>query len=318
MQSLYMALSVSVPLLIYMGVGVLMRSRGIFSREQFLSLNGLSFRTFLPMILFTNVYNADLKSMSDPPLFLFVLCGTVCCCLLFYSLSAHFSTDKRDRATIAQGCYRSNYLLFGTIMAQALSNAEGLALMAALSAMTVPLFNVVAVILFESVRGGKIKPGHTLLSVIKNPIIIAGICGMFFAVTGLRLPSMVFSPLNGMSSAATPVALISLGGVLSFDSIKDHARILTFVALMRLVAIPLVALTVAVTVFHMHGNQVVMLLAVFASPTAVASAPTAQSMGGNAILASEIVAVTSALCIVTIFLFVFTLSSLGVLTPVAG
>lgn len=313
MQSLQMALSVSVPLIIYMAVGALCRRAGVFSREQFTSLNKLSFRTFLPMILFVNVYNADLKNLTDPPLFLFVLFGTLFTCVLFYAVSGFLTKEKKDRATIAQGCYRSNYLLFGTIMAQALSDDAGLALMAALSAMTVPLFNLVAVVLFESVRGEKVKPGHLLVSVLKNPIIIAGICGIFFAVTGVRLPSMIFSPLNGMASAATPVALIALGGMLSFESIKSHTRYLLFVASMRLVVIPLAALFLAVTLFGMQGNRIVMLLAVFASPTAVASAPTALSMGGNANLASEIVATTSVACVATIFLFVFTLSSLGLI-----
>ena len=53
------------------------------------------------------------------------------------------------------------------------------------------------------------------------------------------------------------------------------------------------------------------LLAAFASPTAVASNPMAQAMGGNGELAGEIVVATSACCIITIFLFVWGLKAAG-------
>ena len=63
----------------------------------------------------------------------------------------------------------------------------------------------------------------------------------------------------------------------------------------------------------MRGDFLVALLAIYASPTAVASAPMAQEMGGNGTLSGEIVATTTTFSIVTIFLFVFGLSGLGLI-----
>lgn len=53
----------------------------------------------------------------------------------------------------------------------------------------------------------------------------------------------------------------------------------------------------------LRGDILVALLAVFASPTAVASTPMVQGMGGDGELAGEIVATTSVFCIVTLFSF---------------
>ncbi len=55
------------------------------------------------------------------------------------------------------------------------------------------------------------------------------------------------------------------------------------------------------------------MLAMSASPTAVNSYIMAQQAGGDGKLAGEAVVFTSALSVVTIFLFVFALRSLGLL-----
>lgn len=49
------------------------------------------------------------------------------------------------------------------------------------------------------------------------------------------------------------------------------------------------------------------------SPTTVASAPMAQTMGGNGELAGEIVATTSVLYVFTLFFFVFGMSHAGLI-----
>jgi predicted permease len=62
-----------------------------------------------------------------------------------------------------------------------------------------------------------------------------------------------------------------------------------------------------------RGVYIGALLAMAASPTAVASFAMAQNMGGDAELAGQAVVVTSAASIVTLFFWVFALSSAGVL-----
>ena len=56
-----------------------------------------------------------------------------------------------------------------------------------------------------------------------------------------------------------------------------------------------------------------MLLMLFATPIATSSYPMAQSMGGDGSLAGELVALTNMGSVVTLFLFIFTLSRMGLL-----
>lgn len=77
--------------------------------------------------------------------------------------------------------------------------------------------------------------------------------------------------------------------MLSAESMMSHKRYLTVAVICRLI------------------------LAIFGSPTAVASVPMAQTMGGNGTLAGEIVVVTTVGSILSIFLFVFALSGMGLI-----
>ncbi len=93
---------------------------------------------------------------------------------------------------------------------------------------------------------------------------------------------------------------------------KKHWKYLASTAAVRLVTAPLLMIFTG-AFFGYRADILVVILAVFASPTAVASAPMAQTMGGNGELAGEIVASTSVLCVFTLFLFVFGLSQIGLI-----
>lgn len=310
MGSFMMAVTVVSPLLVYMAIGAFIRKCDIFTVDNFKKLNVMIFRIFIPLALFCDVYRADLGESIRPGVFAFVMVM-----VLAVFVAAWISVSRRvknpaDASTIIQGIYRSNYVLFGSSVAASLCSAEGVALVAALAALVVPLFNILAVILFEVKRGGNIRPEEVIKNILKNPLVEAGILGCIFSGFHIPIPQILLQPMMKLGSIATPLALVTLGGMLSVGSIVNHRKYLIAATVGRLVAVPLVALSIAV-LMGIRGNTLVAVLAVFASPTAVASGPMAQSMGGNGMLAGEIVAATSVGSIVTIFAFVFTLLQMG-------
>jgi malate permease and related proteins len=56
-----------------------------------------------------------------------------------------------------------------------------------------------------------INPRTHLLKVLRNPIIMASIAGLFIAATGLVLPLWLLRPLQLLGSIAVPLMLFSLG-----------------------------------------------------------------------------------------------------------
>lgn len=312
MSSFMLATSVVIPLLIYMLIGMLARRLGIMKVENFRAVNNLIFKILIPLALFFDVYEADLGDAFRPDVFLYVFTALMISFFVIWFTVGRAIRMPGRSATMIQGIHRSNYVLFGSCISASLCGPAGLALNGALASMTVPLINILAVITFEVKRGGKVDVRHILISILKNPIVDAGILGIVFHLLHLKIPELLVQPLNTLGSLASPIALVTLGGILSFGSMAEHAKYLIAAVLGRLVAVPLVFVTAA-ALLGFRGEALVVCLAVFASPTAVASAPMAQAMGGDGELAGEIVATTSTVCILTIFGFVYTLSSLGLI-----
>lgn len=312
MEYFMLAVSVVLPLLIYMLVGTLIKYLRIFEEETFKAVNRMIFRIMIPLALFFSVYRADLRHAVRPKMYAYVWVSVIVVFIVLYTLFRKTNLAPPAAATMVQGMYRSNFVLFGVTIAASLCDGEGVASIAALTAIVVPTFNVLAVIMFETAGGVRTPMSKLLLEIFKNPLVDAGILGILVGLLHIRFPEILIQPLETLGEAATPLALVVLGGMLSVKSISEHRYYLLTAALARLVLIPFVAVVTGI-LLGFRGNDLAAVLAVFASPTAVASTPMAQSMGGDGKLAGEIVAVTSAGCILTIFLWVFALSGLGYL-----
>ena len=310
MESFFIALSVVGPLVVYMLIGIMLRRLNICSAGSFREFNQVLFRVFIPLSLFFSASSADVSETIQPVLFLGIEAGIIGMTVVSWHLLRKRIPDARDHATVIQGINRSNFVLFGGMVAASLCDERGVALTAALSAFVVPTVNIIGVVLFEHIRGGKITPARLLKAILRNPLVIAGMLGMLFAALHLRLPSLLEQPLMKLGNSATPVAMVVLGGLLSFRSIEKHRKLLTIAVIGKLLVLPLIAVTAGMLAGY-HGNEMVAILAVFGAPTAVASAPMAQSMGGNGELAGEIVAATSVVSLLTMFVYVLILSATG-------
>lgn len=310
MGSFLLALNLVIPLLVYMLVGMLIRRRGILGEETLKQLNNMIFRILLPLSLFFDVYRSDLKTSVQPRLFLLSALSIILVFAASWLIIPRFVPAKPDSATIIQAAYRSNYVLFGGAICAEIAGESGAAVSAALAVVVVPLFNVLAVILFESVRGGRADPFKLFLRVLQNPLVDAGLLGLALNLAGVGIPALLQKPLLTLGGTATPLALMVLGGLLSWNSIADHKAYLILAVLLRLVIVPLVMVPVFALLGYRNA-ELIAVLAIFASPAAVSSTPMAQSMGGNGELAGEIVAMSAVGCVFSLFGFVWAMGSLG-------
>ena len=62
MEYFMLAVSVVLPLFVYMLVGVLIKHLGILGEENLKAVNRMIFNIMIPLALFFSVYRADLKS----------------------------------------------------------------------------------------------------------------------------------------------------------------------------------------------------------------------------------------------------------------
>lgn len=299
------------PMCLIMALGYGTRRLGWIRREEISAINKIAFRIFLPCLLYYNVYCSDLSGSFDPLLMAYAVGGV----LLTFGLSLGYTllTEKlpERRGVMIQGMFRSNYVIMGIPVATALLGADQLGTVSILIAVVVPLFNMLSVVVLEVFRGQKPKPLHILGQIAKNPLVIGSVLGILTLAAGIRLPHILEQTIQNISAIASPLQLFLLGAFFQFSGLKTYRRELVTVSAAKLIVAPGLFLGLG-ALLGFRGVAFVSLIGVFASPTAVNSFTMAQQMGGDAELAGDIVVTTSAVSILTMFLWIFLFKSLGV------
>ena len=274
------AVSAVVPIFVLIGIGLLVRRARLLTEEELAHTNRLVFRVFFFFTLFSNIYNAD------------------------------FADGSNRRGAMTQAIFRSNFIILGLPLVVNIFGEDGALVPTMMVAVIIPLYNIYAVLALETFRGGTFRLLPILRGVLKNPMIDGMLLGFLCRLLPFPLPDPLLRPLMQVGAATTPLALIILGASFRRGGISESRRDLWACVFIRLIAAPALVLTAA-ALLGFRGVEFVTLLAIFATPCAVASYAMAQQMGSDAALAGNTVVFTSALSCFTLFGWIFLTKTLG-------
>ena len=312
MENIRISLNTVLPLFLIIGAGCLVKRWNIISAPAVREANNLCFRLFMMVLVFYNVYTSDLGSALNAPLLALCVCGTLFEFLLGLLLIPRIEKGDPARGVMLQAFFRANVVLLGLPIAASLFGEGQIGPVSVTAAVMVPVFNILAVISLELFRGGKPNARKIARGVAANPLVIGAVLGIFFALTGLRLPYVVESAVSSLAKAATPLSLLLMGASLDFSRLKSSVRNLIICVTERVVIMPALFLTLAV-VLGFRGVELCTVMVVFGAPVAVNSYTMALQMDGDADLAGGIVLQTTAVSCLTLFLWIWLLKSLGLL-----
>ena len=308
-DSFLVALNAIMPTFLLLAFGYFLKHKNFVSSEFLKQTNTLTFKFFLPFLLFNNIYKTEITEAIDGMTFTIAV-GSL---LLLFAVLCIVVREPKQRGVIIQGLFRSNYVIFGVSLVTNVFGAEEAAAASILSAVLVPMYNVLAVIaLTVFTGGGKVSLKKTLKSIATNPLIIAALLGVFASIIKLRFPAFLETSLRDVSRLATPLALIVLGGDFSFRKLKGNMRIAGVTVFIKLVVIPLVFLPIAVLAGS-RGPSLLALALAWETPVAVSSYIMAQQAGADGELAGQLVVLSAVCCIPTVFLMIFILQSMALL-----
>ena len=327
MEAFVFALGAVLPIILTVALGFLLKVFGILPVGIVKPLNKLVFRVFLPTLLFLNIYKiSDFGEIS----FTYIIYMTVAVLVILgisIPLSSVLTKQRRRRAVLIQSSFRSNCALIGLPLSVLLVGESGAAACSLLSAASIPLFNILAVIslsLFDP-SGKRPTVGKVILGIVKNPLIIGvalglvtlGIREVFVAYDiSFRLTDIapVYSVVSDLSKCATPVALLALGAQFEFSSVKNMKLEIISGTLMRTFIFPFICLAVAyLFIPGLEPMHYAAFVGVFATPLAVSTVPMTQEMGSDEELAGQVVIWSTMASAFGIFLFSFLLKILGLL-----
>ena len=312
MENFTLSFNVVSPLFIVMALGYYLKYIKMLDKQTLDVMNKVCFKAFLPTLLFYNIYKSDVKSAFNPRLIMF---SVSCVLILFFILLIiipKIEKDNKKRGVMIQGIFRSNFVIFGMPVASSIYGDGNIGTTALLIAIIVPLFNLLAVISLEVFRDGNIDFKKIIHGIITNPLIVASIIGVSFILLNIKLPTFIEKSVSDISKLATPLSLILLGGSFSFSDIKEYLKNIIFVVSNKLVIVPLIFIPLAISL-GFREIELLTILLIFASPTAVSTFQMAEQMDADHILAQQAIVFSCLFCIPTVFLWILSLKQLALI-----
>lgn len=319
------------PIFLLIGTGYLLKQLQVVADGFWDMGNKLTFRVFLPVMLFCNVYRIARFRDIHAPFILFGAAAILGISLLAAGITCLFTRDNAKRGALIQAMFRSNYAIIGIPLATSLFGEQGAAAAGVMSAFCVPLFNILSVVTLTYFHRDGVHPKpdirKMLHGILTNPLILGTAAGLVclavregFLQCGIRFRlsdvTWLYQSLESIKAACTPFALLVLGGKFRFSAVSRLVREILFGTLFRSAAVPAIGLSAAYCLrhlLHLSGEHFAVYVSVFATPAAVASAVMAKEMGADEELAGQLVVWTSLAGIVTIFICVTVLRQNGIL-----
>lgn len=310
MQALSIAFHAIVPLFLIIAVGYTVKRLGWIGPEEVRRFNKVTFYTFMPVMLFYNIYTSDFSQAVRLPYALFVVGAALGMVAVSFAVTLLAEKMPERRGVMIQAAFRSNFVLLGLPIAAELLPEGNLGVTALMVAIVVPIYNMMSVVVLEYFRGGKPRAGEVLLAVVKNPLILGSVAGLLVRALHITLPEVLVSFAGKMNSAATPLILLLLGASFETREIARYKKELLVCVGLRLVVFPGALLTLAAAL-GLRDIEFVTVLAMTAAPTAVNSFNMAQQLGGDSQLAGSAVVVSTAASFFTLFVWITLFKQLG-------
>lgn len=336
---LIFAINSILPIILLVALGYVLKEKGFFTKEFLKIANKTVFRVLLPVLLFTNLAEMDSFVELRLDAVLYVL-AVIALLFALGLLLARGTSDRRQKGVLLQCVFRSNFALIGVPLAQLMAGDKGVRAAALLSAFTIPVFNILAVVALSAYItpaspansvSAQSRIRKILRDILRNPLILGVLAGILFVcvkpffsllpygvTTFMKKLTFPETALGYLAKASTPVSLLVLGGQFEINRIKGLQKQIALGVMGRLLFAPLLGLGGAVLLqqlglIHFDNGIYASLVALFGTPVAVASAIMAEEMDNDGQLAGQLVVWTTLLSAIVTFVAVVILRSLTLL-----
>jgi predicted permease len=233
----------------------------------------LTYYVFFPTMLFWKVGDASAVQSSVG---LKYCLAAICAVLVVYILSSIyikvFAVEDFKAGAFSQSCYRFNTYIGMAVVMNALGE-KGVALFGILIGLVIPIINILAVstlIWFSGKRYSFTERMRvTTKELILNPLIIACIAGMVYSRLSVGFPVFIDNALSLIAMVALPLALLSIGGSLTFKSLKYNFSLSLVASVFKLLLLPVIGYFF-LKIFSISGTAFLVCMIFFALSTSPA------------------------------------------------
>ena len=260
--------------------------------EAWAAADRITFYVLYPAFLVPAIWRADLTGASAGPLGLAAVSGVLTIAGLALLVRPALRVDGPAFTSVFQGVVRWNNFVFLPVVG-ALYGPAGLSLGAVVIAALLPVVNVSCVAVLSVWGAGQergVRPA--LVSMGRNPIILACAAGLGLNLVGAPEVPLARATFDLLSPAALPMGLLTAGAGLQLATVAKRPLVIAGVGAAKLLLLPVLMLLWC-RVYGGDATAQGVALAAGAAPGAAASYVLARQMGGDAPLMAGIVAFTT-------------------------
>jgi malonate transporter len=278
-------------------IGYLVCRYTALDRSVWEPVEGLVYYFLFPVLLFHSIVRNPLDLAATSGLIgaglLMGLAGIALAYSVPYLPIVGKRIDAREHAGAAQVAFRFNSFI-ALALAERLAGGPGLALIAVLIGVTVPLYNVAAV--WPMARHA--NTGF-LRALLRNPLIVATVLGLAANLAGLRIPLWLEPTFGRIGGASLALGLMAAGAGMQLGPLGRAKTLAVALLSIRHFLLPLVAFGLA-RLFALDAVQTTVLLAFSALPTASSCYVLAVRMGYNGPYVAGLVTLSTVLGVVSL------------------
>jgi hypothetical protein len=253
-------------------LGFVLFHRFGYERGFWVGLERLVYFVLFPALLFSSIVGARYSFAADGALLLVAVAGLLSAALLGFLARPVLRPPEALFASCVQTAFRYNSYV-GFALAQSLAGSRGVAQIALVFAVCIPLANLIAVsTLARHSQAGLAR------ELARNPLIIGTVTGLAANLLGLQLPQIAAHALGRLGQASVALGLICVGAGLSLAGAAAHRVLLGWFSVVKLLLFPAVVIGLA-WLLGLPAEQA-QVAAIFAAlPTATSAYVLATRMG---------------------------------------
>ncbi len=222
-------------------LGILLKKYGLTNSSFLAQSDKLIYFIFFPVLLFWKIGGASLDGGIDWN-FCFTTMAVVFGMFLISTTCLHlFKIPAFQAGSFSQSCYRFNTYIGVAVVLNALGE-EGITYFGVLIGFVIPMINAMAVSILIWYSGEEMSLAKRVKVLLKalaaNPLILGCLAGIIYSRTINSFPGYIDNTLALMSMVTLPLALLSIGGALTFNGVRKHLPVSLLAAFLKLLVLP--------------------------------------------------------------------------------
>ena len=289
---------------VYLLIGIFAVKMHFLNREKLGMLSGCITKILLPLLIFTNTINGTTREQFLSSTVIILLAAVLYLTLYVIStvLAKFLKIDCKHESLYRACTMFGNCGFMGIPIITALYPEQGGLYIAMYTVVDQLALWTVGMNLTAPVDNAKKVPTSQRFRKMINPATIAILAGVFVVLTGIKVPSIIVTALAKTGAAASPLAMVYLGGVFCYIRIMDYLKLkeVYVTIVVKMLLLPVLVYAVFSHIPAVEQNVAVTIGILCALPTMSSVAMMAESQHADSDYASGFIFVTTLFSIVTL------------------